>query len=406
MDQAFSENLGLQIEAINPAIARDQVGSAFGIFDPEISFEASYEDSEKVQNTIEFLSTGEIAAGRIFEDEKTLLRTGIGMRSPIGTEVELFTRVSELDNTINRESPRATNSPEYESFAGVSLRQPLLKNFGTAANLADLRMARLDVAMAEYDQQIAVTNVAVSVIDTYCDLVFAQLNLRQKEEAKAVAEQLVRETTAQVENGFLNAIDEAEARVQLSERAEEVVLASDFLSEQRNALAQLLGMENPDAIITMQVTFPELKTGGAVDPANLILAARKNRPDYLRALANQDKSGVALRRFERNSLPTLDLAFSYGLNGLGSGYEDSYTQLSDATEPSWSVGFVFSMPLGNITGRPSAWPRSAASARVSWKSRRSSNPFVMMSKTPFAASTPWWRKSALRKPLSVSPKTP
>ncbi len=351
MMRAFKDNLGLQIEAIEPEIARDTLGAEWGGFDPNFFFEANYLDSSKPQNTLDFLSTGQVVTDRVFEEENNLLNTGIGVTTPYGTEVEFLTRVSELDNSVNRESPVAIFNPEYEAFMGVNITQPLLKNFGYHNNMSGVNLARLGISIAEYDQQIAVTNVAIEVVNTYCDLAFGEQNLKNKQNSVELAQRFVEETEKRIEAGFLKPIDLDEARVQLSESQEEVMLAEDYVRERRTMLGQLLGIEDFNTASAITTILPRLLWDKASPVESMVDTAKSSRPDYQRATAAAEQAEIRQNYARNQKMPQLNFLFSYGLNGLSNSYGNSYDDLFDGETPTWSAGIVFSVPIGRMQGR-------------------------------------------------------
>src|SRR5690606_41125948 len=111
---------------------------------------------------------------RLFEEENVVMRGGLGGKLPWGTTYEFSLQLRELDNSVNRGGlPNALFSPEYDAFGGVTLRQPLLRGFGRAANLASLRVARSQLVITERTREIAVNNKCVEVLNAFYDLAYA-----------------------------------------------------------------------------------------------------------------------------------------------------------------------------------------------------------------------------------------
>src|SRR5690606_1578663 len=155
---ALENNLDIKVEELNPLIAQNTVDAARGAFEPVYFFEYSHERGRKQQNALELASQGSFDE---FQMKNDRYRTGIGMRTPLGTQFEAFSRLEVMDNTRNRQGPQLPQSledlsdpnaliqnvfsPEYEAFVGFSMEQPLLKGFGYDANLKDVRMAKIQV---------------------------------------------------------------------------------------------------------------------------------------------------------------------------------------------------------------------------------------------------------------------
>ena len=69
-----------------------------------------------------------------------------------GTKIRFGYTYSDLFNDIPPLNFGSTNSPkftkQYQSFAGVTMTQPLLKNFGPDPTLGNIRLAALDSDIA------------------------------------------------------------------------------------------------------------------------------------------------------------------------------------------------------------------------------------------------------------------
>lgn len=354
---ALENNLQLQVEELSPQIAADQVTQARGEFDPIFSVEVRHEELERRQNVLEFLSTNQLnPQSRLFEEESTLFRTGVAKKNSLGTVFDLSTRLRRIENTVVRESQYAIWRPEYESFSGLQVTQPLLRGYGRETNLAGIRAARIGLTIAEEEREIAVINKVSEVVNAYYDMVFGQENLRVKEETLGVAEQLLSENQRRLELGRMAPIDVAEARVSVSEREEEVIAARDFLRERELLLRSLIHAA-PDWSRTSRyrasAALPE--TVPAVEAAaELYPVALERRPDFRLAEAQFQRNRLRETFANNQVLPRLDLKFSYGLTGLHDNAGESYDRVLGGHEPHWSVGFVFSVPIGNQEGKAQA----------------------------------------------------
>ncbi len=354
--QTLASNLDLQIRDQTPLIAQDAIVRAQAEFDPSLFLEIAYDESERQQNAIEFVGTGGIVPQQsLFDEENIRGRFGIGGKLFTGLEYELSANISELTNSINRDSPTALFSPEYVTFTGLSLTQPLLQGRGPTAALAEVRIARRELNVSEYERELEVTNKVIEVTNAYYDLVFGQENLRVKDDAVRLAEQLLAESRKRYEAGRMSALDVAQAEVKVSEAQEAVLLARDFFRERQVSLLKLISptfdaMTLPDFRVSAQ--FSNNYDVGAT--AALIAKAREGRPDFLLAMEEVSTAGLRRSQTRNGALPSLDLQFSYGLNGLSNSWGNSVDRLWEADQPTWRAGFVFNAPLGNRSARAEA----------------------------------------------------
>lgn len=351
----LEHNLDLQIRDLQPLLAQDALMRARASFDPRAFAEVTYENVQRQQNTIEFISTGGLVPqqGR-YEEENVRTRVGLGGRLFTGATYELSATAAELDNSINRTSPLAPFRPEYQSLLGFELTQPLLQNRGSAAALAEIRIATLELGVSELERELELTNKLIEVVNAYYDLVFGQENLRVKLEAEQSAARLLGDNRRRLEVGRASPLDVSQAEVRVSEAREEVLLARDFLRDRRVALLRLISPDFTAARLpelTVRADFVPVAPPAA---AELLAHARQHRPDVRLAADESAIAALRHRRARNGALPQLDLNFTYGLNGLESSWGDTLYRATRANEPQWSGGLVLSLPLGNRAARAEA----------------------------------------------------
>src|SRR6185312_2761832 len=101
---------------------------------------------------------------------------------------------SDRDITNNlRLRPTDPFRSEYQSFFGVTVTQPLLKDFGFPATLARLRLARSDEKIARQDFRRQMMLVLGAVETAYWDLYVAQERQRLRTESVGAADKLLAE---------------------------------------------------------------------------------------------------------------------------------------------------------------------------------------------------------------------
>lgn len=392
---ALANNLDVRIAAITPQVNHDRVMGAWGAFDPVFSSSLTSETIDRPQNTQELISTGgagptpgqvllsqqlddllgilrgDIRAAdvprrtaedvpevpnsgepRIFEEDNVRAQTSLEGRIPIGTRYRFFLSSARFENTLTRTSDSSLFSPEYFTTTGITLTQPLLRDFGTAANLVEVRVARKNeqIALLNWEQQLM--NSIGIVMLTYYDMVFAAENVKVKQDAIALADTLRTENQRRLDLGLMSPIDVQQAEVSIARGRDELLVAKNLFIERQNALRrQILGDFNPDAPrVFVPSTKPEAEVP-KLDRSALLQEAYAHRPDYLETIEQASREDIRVR-FTRNQLwPRLDLQGTYALNGLAGNYGDSISRAFDRQGPQWNAGFVFSFPLGNVQAR-------------------------------------------------------
>ncbi|MFZ4774937.1 MAG: TolC family protein, partial [Terrimicrobiaceae bacterium] len=165
---ALGKNFQIRAERFTPQIARARQLSASGKFDPVAEVSVTYdENNQELRSLNNELSTTTTVGGDtpdLFARTSGLeVDSSIAGLSPWGLTYDIG--ASTTKNTDNRLS-----NDRYNSFFGINIAQPFLKNFGTDVNLAQLRIARADRAISEWTLRERIIQVVTDTVNTYCEL--------------------------------------------------------------------------------------------------------------------------------------------------------------------------------------------------------------------------------------------
>lgn len=271
-------------------------------------------------------------------------------RTPIGTRYGFEVSVNRSRNTFVGDPDEII--PLYESFAGITVVQPLLRNFGTDANLADLRIARLTKRTQALEWKQSVATAIQGVMSTYYDMLYAYRNIQVREDAIAADAKLVDLYRRRVDLGFGSPIDIRQAEVAVSTNREALLLARNAFMERQFALKRLIFSEFQleDARVFVPENAPLLPVP-SVDRSAFMRMAFEKRWDYRASLLSAESQEIRLKFARDQVLPQLDLVATYGLNGLDTGLGGSIDRALSRNTPQWSIGLQFQVPLGNIEAR-------------------------------------------------------
>jgi len=349
MRWVLEKNFALRVQEQDVLIARDGTDRARGDFDPRVFVSGTYEDNVRKLNAIDYSSFG-LGSGNpqstLFTEQNFRSAAGISGKLPTGTQYELSVTANQLENDVNRAG--RFYFPEFESFMGLTLSQPLLKDFWLKPNMADTYIARYEVRIAERTREVEVINKLIEVTNAYYDLVFGLENLKVKHEAVGVAQKLREENAERVRLGKMTDIDVTQADVRISEAREEEFLGEDFLRERRVRLLKLLVSQFPagaipDFAVVADLDVPALTAA----PADLYAVALEHRPDLVVAQEQVGRNRVGADRAHNQRLPQVDLRFTYGRGGLADEFSSSFSQIYDENQRRISGGVVASLPIGN-----------------------------------------------------------
>ena len=253
-------------------------------------------------------------------------------------------------------TPGVTVSRFYGSALGLTMTQPLLRGGGLAANRTPMVIAANDAARSREAVVEQTLDLVADVERAYWELVRQREVFRVTREALRTAQILWDATRAKVEQGVLPPIDELVAESGAASREEDVVIAERAVWNAQDRLRRLFTPST--AMLTNESTLiptdePRLEPR-EIDLRALARAALTTRPELTQAKLELANRRLSLQLAQNDRLPTLDLEGSAGMIGFGSHYLNDLTS-GDLYE--WSVGLVFSAPLGNRAAKATALKR-------------------------------------------------
>ena len=355
LQKVLERNESVQMRLLETEIAERRIKGEMGAFEPDLVLAFSREENKR-ENTAEQRRSLRLD---VFEEENNVYRTGIEGLVPSGAKVRLGYTMRDLNNNI--QDPRVasgtitTNGPridEFQSFAGVSLTQPLLKGFGTVNTFANLRLAGLasDIAFQEYRRQLMETIATAEA--SYWNLFMMQEQVKYFRESIAVAQTLVQDNRVRAEAGRGSELEVLEAEAGLAVRLTKLAEAEQ---KRKEAEMQVLTLASESAFAPHPVMMAsERPSIDATVPEFLrsAEAAFELNPDYQAQLRKIKQEDVRIAFAKNQRLPQLDLSASYGLNGLGSTPGRSHEDIERQSFPSFTAGFELHIPLGgNIKAR-------------------------------------------------------
>jgi outer membrane protein TolC len=286
----------------------------------------------------------------VYESEVWTAGADLKGKTPFGTTLDLSINVSR--NEHNYAGQNLAFTPDNIAFAGVSVDQPLLRDFGYDANLADVRINRKNKQIAKLTWQLKVIDAIQNVMATYYDMFYALENLRVKQEAVDASHKLVEANQRRLDLGLMAPIDLRQAQVGESIAQEELVTAKNIFMERQFALKRTVLKETNTSEERVFVPSERVKVVvPKLDRIAMMQEAFQNRLEYKSALHAAEVEDIRLRFARNQVLPKIDLVATYGLNGLAGGIGKSVDAAFSSQAPQWSFGVVATIPLGNVQSR-------------------------------------------------------
>lgn len=337
-----------------------------GIFEPEWNSSITRVINKRTNNVQQ---AAEQSGSFFFSERNTIYDTGLQTLLPMGGKVRLGYTLSDLVNNVNPfggfiSSTNNRFTQQYQTFIGVTLTQPILKNAGHDYTFAGIRMAALesDIAFQEYRRQLMLT---ISQAESaYWNLYYAQEQLQFFEESVSVAESVFDDSQEKMKAGQGSELDVLEARSGLAVRKTKQNEALQSFYDAMSQVRAFTGVMPTERRCELRAVDNPATTNEPSSYAVNFGNAFNLNPDFLIQRKKVAQESVRLGVARNQLLPELDVKAAYGFNGLGRTPGDSWDLVETRDFPSWSLGVELTVPLGgNIKGR-----NELAAARLTYQS--------------------------------------
>src|SRR3954467_8067546 len=186
IQMVMDHNESVQVRILEAEIGRRTLASEKGIFEPQITGSVERVDSVRPNNAQQIAPLA-FSAQPFLTERNTLYNSGVEFLTPLGTKLRTGLTIRQLGNNIQQ------NGTEVETFLGATITQPLLKNFGTDASMARIRLAAVasDIAFQEYRKQLMI--VLSQAESAYWDLYLVQEQQDIAAQSIDVAERILKD---------------------------------------------------------------------------------------------------------------------------------------------------------------------------------------------------------------------
>lgn len=359
IELAMRHNLGIVLERYGQSRFNLGIESAKGLFDLNLNGQAFYTDStvtsrSAIEGTSSISTTDQFFA------------VDLSQRLPTGGNLSFGFNGSRGES----DSRNAIFSPVFDTGAGFSLVQPLLRDFGVLATRRPVLLARLDSRGNREALEERITGLVQQVSNAYWALVEAQEQLRVAEEGLSLARELHERNRIQVEVGTMPPLDLVQSEANVATREEDIIRAQAAVGDAEDQLRLLLSLP-PGEIWSkpIRTSTPPETEAAVVNVDQAIEIANRERPELKRQQIAIEASQLNLAFQKNQLLPRLDATLSYGGSGLGGtqlirdpvtgqvvrtvrgDFGDALDQLLNRDTTNWRVQLDFGVPIQNRTAR-------------------------------------------------------
>jgi outer membrane protein TolC len=331
----LENNRSLVVQRLNPSIRQTFEDQERAVFDPAINADVS---AGRVK--------GERLARSGSQTETFTNDAGEGFISldqyfPTGTTVSL-----EADSLIDDSS--LYTDTFYTNRLGMTVTQALLRGYGTEANLARLRQARLETRMSEYELRGFTESLVADVERTYWDYALARRQIEIVEESLKVARQQLNETRELIAVGRLAKAELAAVQAEVAAQEQALIEARANKETIRLQLLRLLNPAGPglwsrEIDLIHQPTLPDIELEAVdlhVDVSMLM------RPILNEARLEILRGDLEIVKTRNGLLPLMDLFITLGKSGYANSFGESIRNM-DQDSYDALAGVRFNYPIFN-----------------------------------------------------------
>jgi outer membrane protein len=351
---ALRQNRDLDVAQLTPAVVGAFETIARGEFEREIFADAEF-GRERVVETARATQDQFSVEG-----DSGLVGVGVRQRLSTGTDIELG--VTETRSISNR-------SPEQQTArVGLTVTQSLLRGFGPAVNLVDVRLAELDTRASLYELRGFTEALVADAEVAYWEQLLAERTIEIFERSLAVARQQFEQVRQRIELGDLPRTEAAAAGSEVALREAALIDARAALAAARLRLFRLMNAPLGAADRAVRsVSEPVAEVEETLDdiPERVELALRA-RPDLGEARLRVEQGRLEVVRTRNGLLPRLDLFIALGKTGFADTFPDAFEDLDSSTYD-FTAGLSLTQTLGEseAVGRQLQAVASREQARAS-----------------------------------------
>ena len=395
IDLALRNNLDLKIERSATAAAGYGFASGYGAFDPNAYAEAAHRYDHMPLYFVADKANPDFG----YKADSDTFGTGIRGKLPVtGLQYDLSAHAVHFSNVrtdfnltpeerarfLGIENGQAVFSDTFQHFpggirsvdetyvdAGLTLRQPLLKNSWIDADRQQIQISKNQLQMSENALRGAIMKIITSVQLSYYDLIYARENIKVQQKALELAKQFLTETIARVKVGELTPLDQTKAEAHVETIQSDLFSAEQTYFEQQNLLKQYLTDDfNAWRDVELLPTENLIAVPEKHDRIESWQNALTRRNDILQAKLDLEKQHIILKYNRNQLLPSLDAIGTIGVRSADGDFGHAIHESGEASRPWYAIGGVLSFPIGNRAARNTYKASQATTEEAVWRMKR------------------------------------
>jgi outer membrane protein TolC len=356
---ALANNTDLRIQRLGPVAATAEVRNARSVFDPQLFADLAWNRSSDPATTI--LTSGGFPLGGGGAGEpggepadlrlQQIYNQGFAFNAGIRKTMISGGLLSlQWDNSRLSANPSIVNPliPRYDTALGLSLNQPLLRDFGWRYTLLLVEVAQTAEQAAFHQYKAGLAEIIVAVESAYWSLVAAIEAVRVQEQSLALAQELERQNEGKYNVGTLPQTAVLEAQTEVASREATLIRALNLRDNARDRLRAVINSRDPETGKLLMIApsdKPDI-TPYPIDLQKSLQNALDSRPELVAARLDVQGRGLERKVAQNQLLPRLNFIGEIGLKGV-SGTDTGVTQVAPGLDGSYDQALKF-LPDGRF----------------------------------------------------------
>ncbi len=309
---ALENNLGLQVERLDPAIARENVREAWGVFEP--NFVAGYDRQHletPVASAVQTFFAGQLTDNTT--EDYFVYDAGLQGILPWGFSYHS----GYLMQQLRSDSSFYALDPQYTSTWRTELGIPLLRNLYWSAPDLVVRKSEIFQGISDESFRARLSDTVAQVEAGYWELAATRALEGAAEQSVKTAQDLLDQTKVQYQVGVVSKVRVTEAEAGLAQREfDRIVRANAAAAAQDRLLTAILEPGISDYTSTRLRTEEPTFVPYEVDAETALERARAQRPELARAQLEVENAGYDQDYAWNQKLPELNVVASYANSGI------------------------------------------------------------------------------------------
>ena len=325
LELVMANNTDVQVTFLTVETPRNNITSAFGIWDPTATGSFSSTRSTSPATNPSQSENASFGANSKSLSQPLSLTYGQALDTGTSYQVGLGGAKYSYNNSFSSYNPSITSS------MSVAVTQNLLRNRTRYQNRIPVMQAQSTYKRAEFNLRASLLNWVNTGENAYWRVVLARENVRVQEKARETSKANLDFVQKQLDLGAVSPLDIYNPQGQLASADLQLSQAKFALEQAEDALRHQIGVDLDPSLARVPIELTEpvdiSTTGLDLDPEHEVQKALGNNPNVKAAVQALDIDDLGIQSANVGLLPQLTFTASYAGAGQGGIYTASGSTL-------------------------------------------------------------------------------